>query len=145
MASIASDVTAFVGATGSVLGLGGIAALAILALIRVAPELKKLTNEDNSSLRESLMGRIEKLEQDLADEREARRKEAAKWEAENRILRHELANMTQGLEGLIMLMRANPATVLDNIELIETRIKEGRERIAMEKGEMFTQARKGGE
>lgn len=97
----------------------------LVAIIRTRPTLKKLANEREANLLE-----------ERAAEMELMRKNAARLEGEIRLLRHEVGNLTQCLDALLMMIEMDPAKAAEAAKRIKEMraaqmVKQGAEKGAM--------------
>jgi len=91
----------------------------LVAIVRIQPALKKIrTEREQSQLEargedmEAMRTRIEKLEDRLE-------KKDAEHEAEVKIIRHRLNNVTQAFEALLLLLETAPDKAAEHVQRIK--------------------------
>jgi hypothetical protein len=107
------------GMTPGAYGIFVLVALALAALIKAWPSLRKMNIEADGSL---LMARIGTLEKQISTLEAKMGEDQERHAAEMQIMRHRLNNETAALDALLLLLEAAPEKVAENI----TRIKEMR-------------------
>jgi peptidoglycan hydrolase CwlO-like protein len=110
------------GMTPGAYGIFVLVALALAALIKAWPSLRKMNIEADGSLRSDLMARIGTLEKQISTLEAKMGEDQERHAAEMQIMRHRLNNETAALDALLLLLEAAPEKVAENI----TRIKEMR-------------------
>ena len=97
-----------------VVGIGNI----LLALVKDRPALKRIQVEEDSSLRETLLGRVETLEKRIEA---MTAQHAAKEElhaAELALVRHRMNNESASMDALVGMLEANPNIPPETIKRI---------------------------
>ena len=117
------------GAINAILG-GGI----LGAWIKLRPKMREVNLTAEEKLRDGLIARIDKLEDDVAEAIALRDTERARHEAEMAIMRHRVNNSDQCLDALLLLLKAAPEKVDQAVKHIEAMRARQKEEIAVEKG-----------
>lgn len=108
--------------------------MAVVAAIKVWPQIKQLQIEGDASLRKQLMERVAQLEGRVKELEKTQGQRDAEHAAESQVLRHQLANEEAALDAFILLAEASPDRILEQIPKIKAMRESGRQRIALEKG-----------
>lgn len=108
--------------------------LAVIAAIKVWPQLRQMQIESDSSLRGVLMGRVNELETRVADLERLLAKEQASHAVEISDLQHDLRNETACLDAFLLLAEANPDNVLEHIPRIKEMRERHKQRVALKVG-----------
>lgn len=96
------------GMTPGAVGIWTLVAVMVGALIKAWPALKKLQNESDQSLRDTLMARIETLEKRIDTMTLTAATEREFHSAEMGLMRHRLNNESQTVDALIRILRDGP-------------------------------------
>lgn len=108
--------------------------LAVVAAIKVWPQIKQMQIAGDASMRSELMGRIKDLEGRVKELEKLVSQKDAEHAMREGFLRHELANEASVLDAALAMLKVNPDRVIDIIEEVVTMREAGRQRIALEKG-----------
>lgn len=92
-----ADLFGVPGLTFGGVGNWAIFAAVVVAIVRIIPEMTKLRNASDTSLRKDLMDRIDKLEKQLADERRECDREMESMRIE---FRNQITGLEKTIEGL---------------------------------------------
>lgn len=107
---------------------------AIVAFIRVLPQLRQTQLQGDNSLRGDLLKRIEQLEAEVIALRKTIDRKEAQHASEIADLQHDLNSEQMSLDALIILAEAHPDTVLEHIPKIKNMRVQHRERMALKRG-----------
>lgn len=107
---------------------------AIVAFIRVLPQLRKDQLDSDASLRSDLLARVAALENEVVTLRTALDNRRDRHAAEIADLQHDLHNEMASLDALILLAELNPAKVMEQIPKIKEMRQRHRERVALKRG-----------
>lgn len=108
--------------------------LAIVAFIRVLPQLRQTQMEGDNSLRSDLLGRIEYLEEEVKSLRKAMHRKEVQHAAEIADLQHDLNSEMMSLDAFILLAEDSPEKVLEHIPKIKELRQQHRARVALKRG-----------
>lgn len=104
----------------------GVLALLVTAMVRLWPAMTKLSGEREKSLLDARAHDNEELRQRVTDLEARLDKDRVQHEAERKIDRHRINNLTQCLEALLLLLEVAPEKASEHV----AKIKEMRERQA---------------
>jgi len=104
----------------------GVLALLVTAMVRLWPAMTKLSSDREKSLLEARAADNAELRQRVEDLEQRLDKDRTQHEAERKIDRHRINNLTQCLDALLMLLEVAPDKASEHVN----KIKEMRERQA---------------
>lgn len=117
-----------------VYGIWSLVAMAVLALIRGWPALRKMSNDADASLRGDLMGRIVSLEKHVERLEDQIGRERERHNTEMSLQRHALNNERMSLDALLMLLETNPDKAAQAVTLIKENRAQRAAALAIERG-----------
>ena len=131
---------AFVKVIGASLGAFGVwavlAGIIVPALSKAFPEWRKVSSSNETSIRDSLMHRVETLEARVVTLEAVNLRQREQYEAEIRIMRHRLNNESATFDMLLMLIEAAPLKITDHVDRIKKMRFERAQNVAIESGAM---------
>lgn len=117
--------------------------IALVALIKSWPELRRIKSEGDATLVAKLMARVDALELQVSTLQKELKAEQDRHDAEMQVARHQSNNDRQVLDMMLYFLKANvekfasdPDALRAHITEIEAMREQGRNRIAIEKGAM---------
>lgn len=99
-------------------GVWGLLLVIVVALVKVWPVLKKLKTDEDASLRETLLGRVESLEARLYTMTAQHAAERELHAAELALVRHRMNNESASMDALVGMLETNPNIPPDTIKRI---------------------------
>lgn len=99
-------------------GVWGLLLAIVVAMVKVWPALKKLKTDEDASLRETLLARVESLEARLDTINAQHAAERELHAAELALVRHRMSNESASMDALVGMLETNPNIPPETIKRI---------------------------